>query len=138
MDVGSKVSKFANAWHCRMAARSASKMLGREEIEKLTICGKRFELMKEMLKYVPKGIRRIADVKHVGPASAKKCKMLAKKWDKVVNARGDEGEHTKEYFSRRLVERIFSGDAKKWRKQKECAVCAKVCEKHRTRKDQAW
>ena len=98
MDVGSKVSKFANAWHCRMAARSASKMLGREEIEKLTICGKRFELMKEMLKYVPKGIRRIADVKHVGPASAKKCKMLAKKWDKVVNARGDEGEQCKGIF----------------------------------------
>ena len=36
-----------------------------EDIEKLAACGNRFDLLK-MLKHVPKGTRRVADVEEIG------------------------------------------------------------------------
>jgi len=98
MNVGGKRCKFANAWHyCRITERSASRMLNSQEIEKLAVCGKRFELVKEMLKYVPKGIRRIADVEKVGAANVEKCTMAVKEWDETVGAR-EENEQCRGVF----------------------------------------
>jgi len=72
-------------------------MLNSQEIEKLAVCGKRFELVKEMLKYVPKGIRRIADVEKVGAANVEKCTMAVKEWDETVGAR-EESEQCRGVF----------------------------------------
>ena len=108
----------------QMAEVSPSRVLRKEQIEKLAVCGNRYELVKEMLRHVPKGTRRIADVEKVGPANVDKCTMAVEEWDKVVNSR-ERMDSVKEYFLHHLVERIVSEDVKKQsRRMKQYALYA--------------
>ena len=73
-------------------AESPSRILSKEAIEKLAACGDRFELISSMLKHLPKGTRRIADVEKVGPANVDKCAMPLHEWDRVTKGRESNGQ----------------------------------------------
>ena len=70
-----------------------------ECIEEKAISGDRFGLIKDFLRYVKKGERRIQDVAKVGPANVEKCTMLVAEWDKTVKARKSTGQCKRIFFS---------------------------------------
>ena len=73
-------------------AESPSRILSKEAIEELAACGARYELISSMLKHLPKGTRRIADVEKVGPANVDKCSMTLQEWDRAVKGRERNGQ----------------------------------------------
>ena len=78
---------------------SPSRILSGKKIEELAICGKRFKLVQDMLKYIPNGTRRIADVERVGPANIEKCKMAVEEWDRIVKGREENGQCKGVFFT---------------------------------------
>ena len=71
---------------------SPSRILSKKKIEELAICGKRFKLVQDMLKHIPNGTRRIADVERVGPANIEKSTMAVAEWDRIVKGREENGQ----------------------------------------------
>ena len=81
--------------HLRMAEAPE----GSKAIEKKAISGDRFGLIKDFMRYVNKGERRIHDVAKVGPASVDKCTMSVEEWDDTVKTRESTGQCKGVFFS---------------------------------------
>ena len=98
-------------------------------VEAKANCGDRFGLIKDFLRYVKKGERRIQDVAKVGPASVEKCTMSVEEWDKTVKARKVSGQCKGVFFStfgqRHMFRRCEAAA------EELCALCCDMREKAR-------